>query len=283
MYIGRKHVYRNEAGESDGGGGVADTTGIGQAEPSIAPEVIEEAEKMGWTPKDQFRGDPSKWRPADEFVERGKTMLPIVNAKVKKQERQIADLQAGLREFGEFHAKTAQREYAHALATLRQQRADAISSSDGVTFDRVDSEIKSLEKQPPVNQSKQQQGVPSPEFDEWLGRNRWAEDETMQNIGVAVGAKLRSENPGIEDVALLDLVAKEIKQRFPEKFENPRRATAPSVEGGAPAARKGGKGFADMPADARAACERMARNAYSDKPAEAAKFKAQYVKSFFED
>jgi len=37
----------------------------------ISQDVIDKATKMGWTEKSQFKGDPAKWRPADEFVERG--------------------------------------------------------------------------------------------------------------------------------------------------------------------------------------------------------------------
>jgi uncharacterized membrane protein YqaE (UPF0057 family) len=75
--LGMRYTYRNEASEDgeQGGGEVVDA----QAE-AIEPdqEVIDKATKMGWTPKTEFRGDPDKWRPADEFVERGENMLPFV-------------------------------------------------------------------------------------------------------------------------------------------------------------------------------------------------------------
>jgi len=40
--------------------------------PSIAADPYEsEAREQGWKPQDEYEGDPNKWRPAKEFVERG--------------------------------------------------------------------------------------------------------------------------------------------------------------------------------------------------------------------
>lgn len=277
-----------EEGEDGGGGEVADdkapAKGEEQGEPEVSPEIIAKAEKMGWTPKDQFKGDPAKWRPADEFVERGEKMLPILQANMRRQEREIAELRASMKEFAEHHSKTAQREYERALTQLRQERADAIAKGDGVAFDKVDAQIADLRtkvettKPPP-----QQQEQETPEFREWLSRNPWANDRKLQGIGRAIAEAMVEEGETARGPELLDLVTAEIKRRYPEKFENPRRNAAPTVEGGAGPRKSGGKSFADMPTEARQACERMARNAYSDKPEEMAKFKAEYVRNFFAD
>ena len=38
----------------------------------IASDPYElEAREQGWKPQDEYEGDPNKWRPAKEFVERG--------------------------------------------------------------------------------------------------------------------------------------------------------------------------------------------------------------------
>jgi hypothetical protein len=55
------------------------------------------------------------------------------------------------------------------------------------------------------------------------------------------------------------------------------------VEGAAPAARRGGKSYADMPAEARAACDRMAKNGFGGDEKAMAKFKADYVKQYFDE
>jgi len=285
--INRKFVYRKEAEEGqDGGGGNAEEEikdgdkGGESGEPEVSAEIIAKAEKMGWTPKDQFKGDPAKWRPADEFVERGENMLPLLRAQSKRQEREIAELKASMRELGEYHSKTAQREHERALQQLRQERADAIAKGDGVAFDKVDAQIADLRTKVETQQKPQQQSE-DPDFKDWLSRNRWGEDPKLQKIGAAIAETMVEDGESARGMALLDLVTAEMKRRYPEKFENPRRNAAPSVEGGSGPRKGGGKTFADMPAEARAACERMAKNGFGGKPEEMAKFKAEYVKNYF--
>jgi len=285
----RQFVYRKEAEEGqDGGGGSAEEeikSSEGESgEPEVSAEIIAKAEKMGWTPRESFKGDPSKWRPADEFVERGENMLPLLRAQSKRQEREIADLKAGMKELAEYHSKTEQRAYAKALQDLREQRAAAIAAGDGAAFDKVDGEIDKLKKDLETKtQPAQKQNDDDPVFQEWLSRNKWAEDEEMQLVGEAIAKSLIKKGEKATGVDLLEMVTKEVKRRYPEKFENPRRNAAPSVEGGSGPRKGGGKTFADMPAEARAACERMAKNGYSGKPEEMAKFKAEYVKNFFSE
>lgn len=282
----RRWAFRKEAdegGEAGGGQTTEDTVEGGAAgETGPSAEVIAEAEKMGWTPKDQFKGDPAKWRPADEFVERGKSMLPLALAQVKRQGREIAELRATVKEFAEFASKSEARAMEAALLQLRQERADAIAKGDGVAFDKVDAKIGELQKKAETKPQPKADDE-DPAFTEWLSRNKWAEDAKLQRIGKGIAEALVADGETATGPALLDLVTKEIKLRYPEKFDNPRRQAAPSVEGGAGPRKSGGKSYADLPAEARAACDRMAKNGYAGKPDEMAKFKAEYVKSYFAD
>lgn len=287
--IRNRYVYRNEAEEGKDGGGetVVDDKAKSPGETGereISQEIIAKAEKMGWTPKDQFKGDPDKWRPADEFVERGENMLPLLRSQVKRQERQIAELSATVKDFTEHLSKTEKRAYDKALADLKEARAAAIKAGDGETFDKVDDAIADLKDKMKPREAPQNDGaIPPEEFATWLARNPWANDKKLQHVGHGIAEALVADGETARGTDLLDLVAKEIKQRYPEKFENPRRNTAAAVEGAAPPRKSGGKTYADLPAEARAACDRMARNGYADKPKEMAEFKAAYVKQYFEE
>lgn len=258
----------------------------------VIPEVIElsdveeKALKMGWTPKDEFKGDPAKWRPADEFVERGENMLPIVKARVAQQAKEIAELKASMKQFGEYHNKTEQRAYDKALTDLREQRAQAIASADGVAFDRVDTEIQALTKEIDAKNKTteaKQDTTDDPVYLEWKGRNKWVTDPKLEDWAYSYGKHLLEVGDAEVGIDVFEKITKAAKAKFPEKFENARRTAAPTVEGGVPAARRGGKSYADLPADAKAACDRMAKNAYSDKPKELAAFKAEYTKNYFEE
>lgn len=264
----------------------ADISAGDEAASAAAAAVEAEAAKMGWTPKDQFKGDPAKWRPADEFVERGKNMLPIVQAKVKRQESQIEELTRTVKDFAEHQSKTEQRAYDRALATLKEQRAAAIAAGDGETFDKVDDAITDLRREVDAKAAKaaaKAEPGDDPVYAEWEGRNTWLKDPRMSAFGTAAANYLRSTGETAQGAEFLELVTKEVKTKFPDKFTNPRREAAPAVEGAAPAARKGGKSYADMPADARAACDRMAKNGYGSDAKAMGEFKASYVKQYFEN
>ncbi len=287
------HRFMEEAaGDGDLGGAGGTATGDqgdhylddkDEGASAAAAAVEAEATKMGWTPKDQFKGDPAKWRPADEFVERGKNMLPIVQATVKRQEKQIEELTRTVKDFTEHMTKTEQRAYDRALATLKEQRKEAIAAGDGEAFDKVDEAIADLRKEADAKAAKpkQQEASDDPIYNEWESRNKWLSDPDMADYAEFAAQKMRKDGEKAIGADFLDLVSKKVKTQFPDKFENPRRAAAASVEGAAPAQRKGGKSYADMPAEARAACDRMAKNGFSDAK-QAAAFKADYTKQYFE-
>jgi hypothetical protein len=282
----KRHVFRKEAEEGEDLPGDKPEEVKDEAKGTeVDPEIIAKAEKMGWTPKDQFRGDPAKWRPADEFVERGENMLPIVKSTVKKQEREIAELKQTVAQFADYLTKTEARAYDKALSTLKAEQAAAVAAADGAAFVEVGERIENLQKEmaskaAPVKKS---EAGDTAEFDEWLSRNRWAEDKKLQVIAAGIRDAMVVDGEKAQGNELLDLVTAEMKRRYPEKFENPRRAAAVSaVEGGTGPRKSGGKSYADLPADARAACDRMAKNGYGHDPKAMAQFKADYTRNYFE-
>jgi hypothetical protein len=282
FYLRKQHIYRNEeSGEGEGGG-----AGEGQNEKqaSQSSEVEDKARKMGWTPKEEFKGDPDKWRDAAEFVERGENMLPIVRATVKKQELKIAELEQTIREFAEHHTKTEQRAYEKAFKDLKAKQIEAVAAGDAKAFAEVDAEMAALHKEAAEKPKiKTPQQTSDPVYDEWASRNRWIEDRTLEKEAEAQAIYLRERGDKRIGADFLDAVKERVKKEFPDKFENPRRNAAQSVESSAPAAKKGGKTYADMPAEARAACDRMAKNGYAGDAKAQAEFKAQYVKQYFEE
>lgn len=277
----RKHVLRNEAGNGgEDGGGAAERqedqqTGNDSAK-QLTAEVETKARSMGWVDKSEFRGDPDKWRPAEEFVERGENMVPLLRSQVKRQEREIAELKQTMQQFADYHSKTEQRALEKAFATLKEQQAAAVAAGDGAAFVKVGEQIDELRKEAESKKAPAQaERAPSEaEFNEWLSRNTWANDVKLQNIGKGIADALVADGETARGVDLLDLVSKEIKQRYPEKFENPRRNGASSVEGAGSAPRKGGKSYADLPPEAKAACDRFVKQGLTTKE--------RYVKQFFD-
>lgn len=245
-----------------------------QEQPEVS-ETEKEARKMGWTPKDEFKGDPEKWRDAYEFVERGKNMLPIMRATAQRQEKKIADLERSIKEFAEYHSKAEQLAYNRALKDLKARQVAAVEIADTETFNRIDKEIDDLNRNSiQVPRVPQQNNAEDPVYVEWANRNKWIEkDKTMLAYAETQGEFIH-RTTDLRGLDFLEAVEKEVKAKFPEKFTNPRRESAQSVEGATTQTRKSGKTFADMPADARAACERMEKS-HGIK-------RTEFVKNFFE-
>jgi hypothetical protein len=270
FYLRKQYTYRNESeGEGDAGGGEADA----QVDEAVdTPEDAEKASKMGWTSREEFKGDPAKWRPAKEFLERGETMLPIMRKTVEKQERKIADLEKSIKEFAEYHSKSEQRAFERAYKELKDKQYDAVQAGDTQAFAAVDKEIAELQadSRPSIGDTKSGE---HPDYAPWLEKNKWAEDDPLLSEEAEIQALyLRNKGSKLQGADFLDSVAKRVKERFPDKFKNPRRESAPSVEGSTPPARKGGRTYADLPADAKAACDKMVKN-YGIK-------KEEYVKNY---
>jgi hypothetical protein len=296
----KKYPFLNAAAGDEGGssGGAAasgDNPGAaagaggpdGHADDTAQKELETRARAMGWTSKDEFKGDPAKWRDAGEFVERGENLLPLVKAQNKRLEREVAELKQTTKEFAEHLSKTEQRAYDRAIADLKQQRKEALAAGDGDAFEKADEQIDKLQRDAAAKAAKHAEkkddGGADPVYTEWESRNPWLKDAELSEYAEFAAQKLRTGGERATGAEFLDLVAQKVKAQFPAKFTNPRRETAQAVEGAAPARRSGGKAYADMPAEARAACDRMAKNGFAGDEKAQAKFKADYVKQYFEE
>src|SRR5215472_907386 len=73
-----------------------------QQEPDPRQDDLEQrARRMGWRPRNEFRGEPERWMEADEFVERGERMLPVLQERNRAADRTIVDLQQQIQAQGE--------------------------------------------------------------------------------------------------------------------------------------------------------------------------------------
>jgi hypothetical protein len=289
----KKYSFCKPEGDESSAGGTVTTSEAGQQgadqqnQPDEAQHQLEtRARAMGWTPKEEFRGDPSKWRDAGEFIERGEREVPLLRAQNKRLETKIAELERTTRDFAEHLSKTEQRAYDRALADLKEQRKQALAAGDGDAFEKVDDAIEKLRsdaEKAAAKNAKQDNPGDDPVYKEWESRNKWLSEPELQEYAEFAAQRMRNNGEKATGADFLDLVAKKVKERFPEKFTNPRRESAQSVEGAAPGPRKGGKAYADMPAEARAACDRMAKNGFGGDEKAMAKFKADYVKQYFEE
>ena len=105
--------------------------------PEVTQEVKDRARGMGHRSKEEWRGDPEKWVPADKYVERAETLMPIMKSQMGKYENEISSLKATV----ESQKKTTekllkmgetvqQRAFDQAKRELTQQQVQAVTDGD---------------------------------------------------------------------------------------------------------------------------------------------------------
>jgi len=205
-----------------------------------APQVDsyeQQAREQGWRPKEEYEGDPEKWRPAKEFVERGELF-----GKIDHMGKELKETRKALKMLQEHHSKVKETEYNNALKELKalQKKHLEEGNSDGyLEATELLTDLKAEQKAREVvvqNQPNQ----PDPRFIAWTQENKWYQTNVeMREYADTVGMGYASRNPGVDPEAVLQYVAKEVKARFKDSFVNPNRSKPNSVEGAsAPAATK---------------------------------------------
>jgi hypothetical protein len=234
------------------------------------------ARRLGWVPKEEFRGDPDKHRSAEEFLRRGEEILPILQRDNKrlhenfgKVEKELKETRETLQSFAEFTQKNAEREYKKSLRELEARLDAAIETADVTQARQLRKEIAELDGGPPAPKPKPEpvgevdKPAVDPEVASWIEQNDWFnKSASLRTYAVEEFGELEKRYPGKSQTELLAEVKQRTVDRFPDKFGiNPKRENAaavasPSAEG---ARRKAGKTYDDLPPEAKKACDKYVR------------------------
>lgn len=272
------------------GEGQADTLGsapndgdAGQAGGDEAPSFEDRALAMGWTPKSQFKGDPDRWVDAETFVKRGEEFLPFLKANNKRLEqaldrtqKQLDQTRADLKQFGEFHSKTAEREYRRAFQDIQARLDEAAAAGDVQGVREATQELVDLSSEAKADAKPSQQQGDTTEFAAFKADNAWyGSDKAMSAAFDALCREVFEEGYTSPKAGLKEATSR-LKEAFPEKFakpENPNRRSPAAVEGAGAPARPRGKTRSDLPADARATMDRWVKQGLVTE--------ASYLKDYF--
>lgn len=243
-------------------------------ETHVESDVEDRARRLGWVPKDDFKGDPERWRPADEFLSRGEQILPILRRdneklhdKLSKFERMLAEKDEATREVLEFTRKSEERAYQRARSDIQREIEAAAANADPNMVRQKMAELDQLEQNKPVAPKVEKKDTPAavdPEIQDWLSKNDWyARDRALNGYATDIWSQLERDAPGMTTAERLAETKKRTVDKFPEKFGiNPKREGAAAVaEPGSAATgrKKTGKTYEDLPADAKRACDRFVK------------------------
>jgi hypothetical protein len=113
-------------------------------------EIEAEAKGMGWSPLEEWRGDPDNWVTAEEFVERGKTVMPILKARNAELEQKLDNLS---NQFTELHAgqqavleKERRKSYEQGREELIEEQRKAVASGEMEDFNNATKKLQDFDE-----------------------------------------------------------------------------------------------------------------------------------------
>lgn len=248
--------------------------------PSGGEDIEARARSQGWVPREEFRGDPERWRPADEFVKRGEELLPVALERSRAAERKAQELEARLaareREFEDkigrlerISTTAIQRERDRLDAMYRNAMRGAVESGDTARFDQLDRDRQTAiehydrhiqEQVQPRRDPSQPPPLPPDKqaiVDGWIQRNEWYNrDPELNAVAQAFHERLGNEKPGLSLAENLAETERYVRWRYADKFGgSSRQITMPMVDAGGgrmpSSAGPRAKGVNELPADVR--------------------------------
>lgn len=226
-----------------------------------------EAKKMGWTAREEFKGDPNHHIDAETFYNRAVEYMPIAKATIKRLSERLDKAEKEAKKAAEFFSKAEERAYTRALADIRAEQEAAVESGDLEAHRKASEKLDKLEKPAATPKAETVSDEDRAEdFADWGKANKWyATNSVMQAYADAQAAKIAKTKDGFLDRADLDEVAERVKAKFaedfPDEFGEKARKKPAAVEGvTAPRGKLGGKTFNDLPPEARAMCDKWVKN-----------------------
>jgi hypothetical protein len=256
--------------------------------PEVPQEVQDRARLMGHIPLEEFKGDPKRWVPADKYVERAESLMPILKSQLGKYESKILNLESTVEsqrktteKLLKMSEKIGTQAYEQAKRELTKKQMLAVENQDVEAFEQIEKEKDLLVKPEPIEAPPEPQSSPS--FDSWKGENSWyGTDPDMAMFADSYGRQYKQTNPNATYEQVLAEASKKVKNVFPHKFENPNRNIPSPVDSGGVGGgelQTGKKTFNDLPADAKVQCRKFV----ADQKMFLIKTNEDYVKSYFEE
>lgn len=242
-------------------------------EPVELTEVEKVAQDIGWKPKHAYKGDKAKWRPADEYIRQSKNIEGTLKDSIK-------DLRGTVDRMANAHAKQTERALQEQAARHKAQLDQAVEDGDREGAREAHKAIAATERE-----IERVAKAASPE-DQFAKDNPWyGKDDDATAYATAISQREFAKGKSVEDQ--LKAAAEGVRKRFPELFEDgekrPTLKAPPAVN--APSSRSTGQrrgtGYADLPADVKAAADKYADLFARKFSVDPVKAKADYARDYF--
>lgn len=259
-------------------------------------EIEEKARTLGWVPQEQFKGDHAKWVDAQEFVERGESIMPILRknnerlmaeiestkSEAQSVKAQLAEVRTTLSDFREYHTEATKRAAEEAIAGLEARKLQAMKDGDHEDVIVIDKALRKIEEAPAMTPKPAAPPPPDatvdPIWKAWQSENvSWLGEGDNMKEAQGQAAYLRAMGSSLVGRPFLEAVKAAVEKKV--GGGNP----VSKVEGGSGQPRAGRQTYSDLPPDAKAACDKFGSKFVGDNKAykNVDDWRKQYVKDYF--
>jgi len=208
---------------------------------STEDPIQEAARGQGWVPQKEWDGDPTQWRDAQVFLERGEYFKTMGT-----QRKQIDKLNAVVEKMAVIQSKTREDERQRVLKELSTEKVSAMEDGE---FDRVatiDNEMSKIRSEPamtvPSVGGQTEQEYTQNKIADYIDNNSWYRTNSdMRQYADSIAVGFRQSNPQATIDDVLEYTDSETKIRYPEQFggqvpsaspvASTRRTTKPGPNG----------------------------------------------------
>ncbi len=246
----------------------------------VDPEILQEATSMGWVPKDKFKGPEDRWVDAETFVEKGRHVVPIMQANNKRLQKdlltrdqkidtltqqltetreQLDKLEVHWTEANKRAVVQAKKDLLDSLKNAREEGdLEAEQAILGQLDDiRVSEKEQKEKKEKPEDKSKAKPYTENLDADTqaFLADNDWyGVDKKRTKAYNRLAEDMRDDGVTTVGRAFMDEVLEKLESQEQE-LPDGKRPTSKVENGNSRSGARGGSGsFASLPADAKKAC-----------------------------
>ena len=266
-----------DTGDGDGGDAGADDAASAEDDPA----VIAQAKAMGWSAKEDFKGDPSRHIDAATFVNNAFEKMPLLQSNLKKVIGRNEQLEKSIQILMDKAKKDDADAYERTMSHLRRERAEALSIGDVDAIERVEAKTEQVKEEREKAENQYSEATPAaedatkaPDYVAWENQNQWyTSDPDLRVAADAIGAVIKGEQQNLVGTEFFNEVTKRVRAAYPQKFSNPKRQAKKAVESGQNLG--GGKknSYSSLPPDARQACDKFEKDGIMSKD--------EYVKEYY--
>lgn len=163
--------------------------GEGGGEVVVERDFEAEAKEHGWSPKEDFKGDPSRWVDAEAFMKRADEMMPLLKATNARLKRDLESIRKDLKRATAHFEGAEKRAYDRAKSEIEGRIENAAEAGD---VEAAKAAMKELGELKPADEPQQHTKEEAQEaLDEFREEHPWYDKANLANATeVEINARL---------------------------------------------------------------------------------------------